>query len=219
MHDEHDHGGDHHAHAAPHPKRPDVEDLPETEPQRLETSIRELLIEKGVFSGSDLHRMLEAIDSWTPALGARMVARAWVDPAYKARLLSDGPAAARELGVEPGPAQLVVLENTPARHNLVVCTLCSCYPKRVLGIPPDWYKSREYRSRAVREPRAVLAEFGTELPEGVAVHVHDSTADLRYLVLPMRPAGTEAMSEEELASLATRDTMIGVSVPRVPSSP
>ena len=213
----HDHGGDHHHdHAAPHPKRPDVEDLPATEPQRLETAVRELLIEKGVFSGSDLRRMLEAIDSWTPAQGARMVARAWVDPAYKARLLADGVAAARELGVEPGPAQLVVQENTPTRHNLVVCTLCSCYPKRVLGIPPDWYKSREYRSRAVREPRAVLAEFGTELPEGVAVHVHDSTADLRYLVLPMRPAGTGAMSEEELASLATRDTMIGVAVPRVP---
>jgi nitrile hydratase len=218
MHDDHDHGGGH-VHATPHPKRPDVEDLPTSEPQRLETAVRELLIEKGVFSGSDLRRMLEAIDSWTPALGARLVARAWVDPAYKARLLSDAPAAARELGVEPGPAHLVVLENTPERHNLVVCTLCSCYPKRVLGLPPDWYKSRAYRSRAVREPRAVLAEFGTELPGGVAVHVHDSTADLRYLVLPMRPAGTEAMSEEELASLATRDAMIGVSVPRVPSSP
>jgi nitrile hydratase len=208
-----------HDHAAPHPRRPDVEDLPATEPQLLEAAVRELLIEKGVFRGEDLHRMLEAIDSWTPAVGARLVARAWVDPTYKARLLSDAPAAARELGVEPGPAQLVVLENTPERHNLVVCTLCSCYPKRVLGIPPDWYKSREYRSRAVREPRAVLAEFGTVLPEGVAVHVHDSTAELRYLVLPMRPAGTGAMTEGELASLATRDTMIGVSVPRVPPTP
>jgi nitrile hydratase subunit alpha len=147
------------------------------------------------------------------------VARAWVDPAYKARLLADAPAAARELGVETGSTQLVVLENTPERHNLVVCTLCSCYPKRVLGIPPDWYKSRAYRSRAVSEPRAVLAEFGTELPAGVAVHVHDSTADLRYLVLPMRPPGTEAMSEEELSTLATRDTMIGVAVPRGPSPP
>jgi nitrile hydratase len=218
MHDEHNHGGDHEP-ANPHPKQPDVEDLPATEPQRLEAAVRELLIEKGVFRGSDLHRMLEAIDSWTPALGARLVARAWVDPAYKARLLSDAPAAARELGVDPGPTKLVVLENTPERHNLVVCTLCSCYPKRILGIPPDWYKSRAYRSRAVREPRAVLAEFGTELPEGVAVHVHDSTADLRYLVLPMRPQGTEALPEEELATLATRDTMIGVSVPRVPSPP
>jgi nitrile hydratase len=162
--------------------------------------------------------MLEAIDSWTPALGARLVARAWVDPAYKARLLASAPSAARELGVDPGTTELVALENTPDRHNLVVCTLCSCYPKRILGIPPDWYKSRAYRSRAVSEPRAVLAEFGTELPEGVAVHVHDSTAELRYLVLPMRPPGTEGMSEEALAALVTRDSMIGVTVPRGPSA-
>src|SRR5262249_27169840 len=160
---------------------------PTTEAQRLETAVRELLVEKRVFSGSDLREMLEAIDSWTPALGARVVARAWVDPGFKARLLSDAPAAVRGLGPGPGPPQLVAPGDTPGRHNLVVCTLCSCYPKRILGIPPDWYKSRAYRSRAVREPRAVLAEFGTELPEGVAVHVHDSTAELRYLVLPMRP--------------------------------
>jgi nitrile hydratase len=225
MHDEHDHdhvhedehgGGDGPPHA--HPKQPDVEDLPTTESQWLETAVRELLIEKGVFSGSDLRRMLEEIDSWTPALGARLVARAWVDPAFKFRLLSDAPAAARDLGIESGPAHLVVLENTPERHNLVVCTLCSCYPKRILGIPPDWYKSRAYRSRAVKEPRAVLTEFGTELPEGVAIHVHDSTADLRYLVLPMRPSGTEGMSEEELAALVTRDSMVGVAVPLAPSS-
>lgn len=211
MNHEHDHGADH-AHT-PHPPQPDVEDLPVTESQLLETAVRELLIEKGVFTGADVRRMLETIDSWTPALGARLVARAWVDPAFKARLLSDAPAAARELGLDPGPAHLVVIENTPERHNLVVCTLCSCYPKRLLGIPPDWYKSRAYRSRAVREPRAVLAEFGTVLSEGVAVHVHDSTADLRYLILPMQPAGTEGMSEEELATLVTRDQMIGVAVP------
>jgi nitrile hydratase subunit alpha len=201
-----------------HPKQPDVEDLPATEPQRLETSVRELLIEKGVLSGSDLRRMIEAIDSWTPALGARLVARAWIDPVFKARLLSDAPSAARELGIEPGTTLLVALENTPERHNLVVCTLCSCYPKRILGIPPDWYKSRAYRSRAVREPRAVLAEFGTDLPAEAAVHVHDSTADLRYLVLPMRPSGTETMPEEELAALVTRDSMIGVALPHAPSS-
>jgi nitrile hydratase subunit alpha len=201
-----------------HPKQPDVEDLPATEPQRLETSVRELLIEKGVLSGSDLRRMIEAIDSWTPALGARLVARAWIDPAFKARLLSDAPSAARELGIEPGTTLLVALENTPERHNLVVCTLCSCYPKRILGIPPDWYKSRAYRSRAVREPRAVLAEFGTDLPAEAAVHVHDSTADLRYLVLPMRPSGTETMPAEELAALVTRDSMIGVALPHAPSS-
>ena len=204
-------------HAHPHPKRPDVEDMPVTESQRLETSVRELLIEKGVFSASDLRRMLETIDSWTPALGARLVARAWVDPAFKARLLSDAPASARELGIASGPAHLVVLENTPEKHNVVVCTLCSCYPKPILGIPPDWYKSRAYRSRAVREPRAVLAEFGTVLPEGQAVHVHDSTADLRYLVLPMRPPETEGMTEDELAALVTRDSMIGVALPHAPS--
>jgi nitrile hydratase len=223
MNDEQDHHHDlHHdaaaGRAAVHPRQPDTEDLPTTESQLLETSIRELLIDKAVFSAAELREMLEAIDSWTPALGARLVARAWVDPLFKARLLSDAPIAARELGIEPGPAQLVVLENTPSRHNLVVCTLCSCYPKRILGIPPDWYKSRNYRSRAVCEPRAVLAEFGTELPEGVAVHVHDSTADLRYMVLPMRPSGTEGMPEEALAALITRDSMIGVTVPRAPSS-
>ncbi len=216
MHDEHEHDDDHgHPHA--HPKQPDIEDLPVTEVQLLEAAVRELLTEKGIFSASDFRRMLETIDSWTPALGARLVARAWVDPAFKARLLSDGPSAARELGLDPGASHLVVQENTPERHNLIVCTLCSCWPKRILGIPPDWYKSRAYRSRAVHEPRAVLAEFGTELPEGVAVHVHDSTADLRYLVLPMRPAGTEGMSEEELAALVTRDSMVGVAVPGVPS--
>src|SRR3954447_26049313 len=147
MHDEHDHEhGEGPGHAAAHPRRPDVEDLPATESQWLEAAVRELLIEKGVVSGADLRRMLETIDAWTPALGARLVARAWVDPAFKARLLSDAPAAARELGIEPGHTQLVVLENTPERHNLVVCTLCSCYPKPILGIPPDWYKSRAYRS-------------------------------------------------------------------------
>jgi nitrile hydratase subunit alpha len=221
MHDEHEHEHDHHHdhdHPHAHPKQPDIEDLPVTEVQLLETAVRELLTEKGIFSGSDFRQMLERIDSWTPALGARMVARAWVDPAFKARLLSDAPAAARELGIDPGPTHLVVQENTPERHNLIVCTLCSCWPKRILGIPPDWYKSRAYRSRAVHEPRAVLAEFGTELPAGVAVHVHDSTADLRYLVLPMRPAGTEGMSEEELAALVTRDSMVGVAVPGSPSS-
>jgi nitrile hydratase len=220
MSDEHDHiHGTTDDHAPAHPRRPDVEDLPTGESQRLEVAVRELLIEKGVLGNPELREMLEAIDSWTPALGARLVARAWVDASYKARLLASAPAAARELGVDPGTTHLVALENTADRHNLVVCTLCSCYPKRILGIPPDWYKSRDYRSRAVSEPRAVLAEFGTELAAEVSVHVHDSTAELRYLVLPMRPAGTEGMSEEALAALVTRDSMIGVSVPRGPSTP
>ncbi len=214
MHDDHDHDSPAH----PHLKRPDVEDLPVTESQRLETAVRELLLEKGVFDTADLRRVLEMIDSWVPSHGARIVARAWVDSSYKQRLLNDAPAAVRELGIDPGPTQLVVIENTPERHNLVVCTLCSCYPRRILGLPPDWYKSRAYRSRAVREPRAVLAEFGTELPEGVPVHVHDSTADLRYLVLPMRPADTEGMSEEQLVELVSRDSMIGVALPMSPAA-
>jgi nitrile hydratase len=219
MHDEHEHEHDHnHGHVHQHPKQPDVEDLPQTEMQQLEVAVRELLIEKGVFNGADLRRVVELIDTITPAMGARVVARAWLDPAFKSRLLTNAPAAVRELGLDASPAHLVVVENTSERHNLIVCTLCSCYPKPILGIPPDWYKSRVYRSRAVREPRSVLAEFGTTLPDGVAVHVHDSTADLRYVVLPMRPAGTEGLSEEALAALVTRDSMIGVTVPQPPSS-
>jgi nitrile hydratase subunit alpha len=138
------------------------------------------------------------------------VARAWVDPAFKARALANGSAAAQELGIESGTYKLIVLENTPKLHNLVVCTLCSCYPRMLLGLPPDWYKARNYRSRAVNEPRAVLREFGTIVPDGVEVRVHDSTADMRYLVLPMRPAGSESLSEADLAKLVTRDSMIGV---------
>src|SRR5262249_11319413 len=156
----------------------------------------------------DVRRVVEVIDSQTPALGARVVARAWVDPEYKQRLLADGTKAVEELGIPMGGTKLVVVENTPQVHNLIVCTLCSCYPRPVLGLPPDWYKSKNYRSRAIREPRSVLAEFGTTLPEGVAVRVHDSTADMRYLVLPLRPAGTEHLTEEQLADLVTRDSMI-----------
>src|SRR5262249_13076434 len=155
-------------------------------------------------------------DSQTPAIGARVVARAWVDPAYRARLLADGSAAVAELGIDMEDVKLVVVENTPDVHNLIVCTLCSCYPRPVLGLPPDWYKSRAYRSRAAREPRALLREFGTIIPDGVAVRVHDSSADMRYLVLPLRPAGAEGLSEAELAELVTRDSMIGVSLPRWP---
>jgi nitrile hydratase len=179
-------------------------------------AMRELLIEKGVFTADELRAQIERMDSRGPALGARMVARAWVDPAYKERLLQDGSAAAEELlDISVAPLRLVVVENKPKLHNMIVCTLCSCYPRNVLGLPPDWYKSRPYRSRAVIEPRAVLAEFGTVLPHDVEVRVHDSTADMRYLVLPMRPAGTEGWSEEKLAGIVTRDAMIGVTVPRL----
>jgi nitrile hydratase len=183
--------------------------------QAMEIALRELLIEKGIITADEVRRAIEAMDARTPALGARIVARAWSNPAYKARLLADGSAGARELGIDMATTRLVVLENTPDVHNLVVCTLCSCYPRPVLGLPPDWYKSRAYRSRAVREPRAVLKEFGTILPDDVEVRVHDSTADMRYLVLPERPAATEGWSEERLAALVTRDSMIGVTRCRV----
>ena len=144
-----------------------------------------------------------------------MIARAWTDPEYKARLLADGTAAIAELGYGGMQGEhMVVVENTPDVHNVVVCTLCSCYPRMLLGLPPDWYKSRNYRSRVVREPRAVLKEFGLELPESVVVRIHDSTADMRYMVLPKRPDGTDGMDEEALAALVTRDCMIGVAVPR-----
>ena len=207
----HDHDHDH-----PHAPPPDT-DGPLTYHQRLEVAVRELLLAKGVISGDDVRRTLEEIDSQTPALGAKVVARAWVDPAYRQRLLANGTAAVEEVGISMGGVKLVVVEDTPQVHNLIVCTLCSCYPRPLLGLPPDWYKSRAYRSRAVREPRAVLAEFGTVVPDDVAVRVHDSTADMRYLVLPLRPEGTEDLNEAALADLVTRDSMIGVSLPRQPA--
>ena len=173
-----------------------------------------LLVEKGVVTEAEIQDNIAYMDSRSPANGARLVARAWTDEAFKARLLVDGKAAAIELGIDAGASpDLVVVENTPGVHNLIVCTLCSCYPRNVLGRPPDWYKSFEYRSRAVREPRAVMREFGFEPPEGTRVAVHDSTADVRYMVLPMRPPGTEGMGEEELTSLVTRDALIGTSIP------
>lgn len=178
--------------------------------QVMEIALRELLIEKNVFTAADVRRQIEAMDNRNPGIGARLVARAWLDADYKARALANGSDAAREIGIEVGPTKLIVLENTAKVHNLVVCTLCSCYPRMLLGLPPDWYKSKSYRSRAVREPRAVLREFGTDIPDGVDVRVHDSTADMRYLVLPLRPSGTEQLSESELAQRVTRDSMIGV---------
>lgn len=198
-------GGDHHAH--PHP--PDAEDALSYY-QVMEIALRELLIAKGIVTADDVRGAVEAMDARTPAQGARVVARAWCDPAYKARLLADGSAAVRELGIDMATTHLLVVENRPGLHNVIVCTLCSCYPRMLLGLPPDWYKSRAYRSRVVREPRAVLAEFGTVLPDDVEVRVHDSTADMRYLVLPERPAGTEGWSEERLAQLVSRDSMVGV---------
>jgi len=178
--------------------------------RRMQAAVEELLILKGVVTAADVDREVAAMASRSPARGARMVAHAWVDPDYKARALADGSAAAEEIGLEVGPLKLIVVENTPEVHNVIVCTLCSCYPRTLLGIPPEWYKSRAYRSRVVRDPRTVLAEFGTRVPEGVHIRVHDSTADMRYIVLPLRPAGTEGWSEERLAGLVTRDSLIGV---------
>lgn len=183
--------------------------------QLIEVSLRELLVEKGVLTEAEVDATVEDMRRRGPERGARVVARAWTDPAFKARLLADGTRACEELGLDLPALRLVVVENTPEVHNAIVCTLCSCYPRMLLGLPPDWYKSREYRSRMVREPRAVLAEFGLVLPESVRIRVHDSTADMRYMVLPMRPAGTEGWSEERLASIVTRDAMIGVAVPKV----
>jgi nitrile hydratase len=180
-------------------------------------ALAELLVEKGVIGRDDIRREIDWLVSRTPADGARLVARAWVDPEFKARLLEDARAAAVDLDLDPGPSPVVeAVENTEMVHNMVVCTLCSCYPRALLGPPPDWYKSLPYRSRAVSDPRGVLREFGVDLDEDVEVRVHDSTADIRYLVIPRRPQGTESMTEAELAGLVTRDSMIGVAQPETP---
>jgi thiocyanate hydrolase subunit gamma len=177
----------------------------------LERSITELLVDTQLIGPDEIRRQIEVLDSRTPALGAKVVARAWVDPGFRARLLADGRSACEELGITfYDDTGLIVLENTDKVHNLIVCTLCSCYPRPVLGLPPDWYKLKPYRARAVTEPRAVLAEFGTVIPDDVEVRVSDSTAQVRFLVLPKRPPGTENFSEEQLAAIVTRDAMIGV---------
>jgi nitrile hydratase len=176
-----------------------------------------LLVEKGVLEREELRQRIDWLVSRTPADGARLVARAWVDEDFKQRLLADAREAALELDLDPGPSPVVIaLENTDAVHHLVVCTLCSCYPKALLGPPPDWYKSLPYRSRAVADPRGVLQEFGVTLEDNVELRVVDSTADIRYLVVPRRPDGTDALDENALATLVTRDSMIGVSQPAVP---
>ena len=181
-------------------------------------ALEALLVEKGVVNREDVRRRIDWLVSRSPADGARLVARAWVDPAFNGRLLADARAAALELGLDAGPAPvLVAVQNTSAVHHLVVCTLCSCYPRALLGPPPDWYKSLPYRSRAVAEPRDVLAEFGVDLDDSVEVRVLDSTADIRYLVIPRRPDGTDTMSEDELAGIVTRDSMIGVAQPAAPA--
>jgi nitrile hydratase len=178
-------------------------------------ALESLLVEKGLTSSDVVDQVISVYEQDVgPRNGAKVIARAWVDPAFKARLLADGSAAVEELGF--GGALLAVVENTPEVHNLVVCTLCSCYPNALIGLPPTWYKSFAYRSRAVIEPRAVLREFGLELDESVEIRVWDSSSELRYMVLPERPVGTERLSEEELAELVTRDAMIGVAKVQAP---
>lgn len=207
MHD-HDHEPDH-DHDHDHPKESD-EPMP-VYYEIMEIAVRELLIEKKVFGPGEIRRQIEVLDSRSPALGAKVVARAWVDPEFRSRLLANGRTACEEFGISfYDDTQLIVLENTDQVHNLVVCTLCSCYPRPLLGLPPDWYKAKPYRARAVKEPRAVLEEFGTHIPENVEICVSDSTSMVRYLVLPQRPAGSQDLSEQQLADLVTRDSMIGV---------
>ena len=205
------------SHDHDHPHEP-LTNVAETAVATRVRALADLLVDKGVVEREDLHQRIDWLVSRSPSDGARLVARAWVDPEFKQRLLADTRAAAFELDLDPGPSPTVVaLENTETVHHMVVCTLCSCYPKALLGPPPDWYKDFPYRSRAVSEPRAVLEEFGVHLDDGVEVRVYDSTADIRYLVVPRRPPGTETLREEELAALVTRDSMIGVAVPVSPS--
>lgn len=174
-------------------------------------AIRDILLEKGILTNEEIQQQIEYIEARTPANGARLVARAWVDPDFKRRLLADPKAACAEMGIDATSLnEFVVLENTEKVRHLVVCTLCSCYPRPILGRPPDWYKSFNYRARAVNDPRGVMREFGHDVPETVEIRVHDSTADMRYLVLPVRPKGTENLSEEELRKLVIRDSLIGV---------
>jgi nitrile hydratase len=214
MHDEHDdHDHADHGHAPP---QKDHDAGPMGAYEVLEEAVRSLLIEKGVLRPEEIAAQVDVMDSRSPALGAKVVARAWTDRAFKKRLIADTRAALAELGIDIGTlAEFRVVENSHKVHNVIVCTLCSCYPKMLLGIPPAWYKSLAYRSRTVMDPRSVLAEFGVTIPDDVTVRVHDSTADLRYIVLPVRPKGTKGWSEEQLAAIVTRDCMIGTALPGV----
>lgn len=194
-----------------HDHDPAPEDPPPGYFEIMEIAVRELLVERGLIGAGEIRRQIEVLDSRNEALGARVVVKAWLDPAFRSRLLADGRSGCEELGISfYDDTGLIVLENSDSVHNLVVCTLCSCYPRPVLGLPPDWYKQKPYRARAVREPRSVLAEFGTVIPQDVQVRVSDSTAMVRFLVLPQRPPGTEGWPADRLEALVTRDSMIGV---------
>ncbi|MDA0334613.1 MAG: nitrile hydratase subunit alpha [bacterium] len=205
-----------HDHPHRHPPQADHRE-PVSHYEWLGVALNELLMEKGLYTAQELREMMAEVEAVEPSThGARVVARAWVDEDFRVRLLKDANTAVEALGFDSAATDLTVLENTDEIHNVVVCTLCSCYPRSLLGRPPTWYKSASYRSRLVREPRSVLREFGTQLPDNVTVRVHDSTAELRYLVLPLRPQGTDDWTEERLAELVTRDSMIGVTTARTP---
>jgi len=208
----HDHGD--HVHD-PNAPLNEHDNGPPSEYEILSRAMQELFEAKGLITAEEIRRRMEQFEEDFPYRGSRVVARAWVDPDFRKRLLEDGRAACIEMGIDIEAERLIAVENTPDVHNLIVCTLCSCYPRALLGMPPTWYKSRNYRSRVVFEPRAVLKEFGTELPDKVTVRVHDSNADMRYVVIPMRPEGTNDWTEDQLAEILTRDTLVGVTVPRV----
>ncbi len=202
-----------------HPIPKDFEDTPFTEKMVLAQAIEELIIEKKITSSHEIRHQVDLIDSRSPMLGAELIAHGWLDSKFKEKLLINLNEAAKEIGIDTGTIPIRAIENTEKIHNLIVCTLCSCYPRMILGLPPDWYKSREYRSRAVREPRKVLLEFGTNIPKNVEVCVHDSTADLRYIVIPKRPPETIDWSFSQLTQIITRDSMIGVDIPKILLSP
>jgi nitrile hydratase alpha subunit len=209
----HDHH--HHPHRHPPASGPDHDSGPPSEHEIMSRAMQELLEEKGVLTADQVRARMEQFEQDFPYRGQRVIAHAWSDEGFKKRLLENGKAACAEFGLDLEADKVIAVENTPEVHNVVVCTLCSCYPRALLGMPPTWYKSENYRKRVVREPRAVLKEFGTTLPERVTVRVHDSNADMRYVVVPMRPAGTEGWSEERLAEIITRDALVGVTVPKV----
>ena len=218
-HDDHDHDDDHDPSHAHSPPQKDHDTGPMSAYEVLEEAVRSLLIEKGVITAQEITAAIDLMDSRSPALGAKVVARAWVDPAFKKRLLADTRTALAELGIDIGTlADFRTVENTPQVHNVIVCTLCSCYPIALLGPSPTWYKSEAYRARVVRDPRWVLADFGTSLPEDVHITVWDASAETRYMVLPRRPDAAGA-TEKQLAALVTRNGLIGTAIPVAPAKP
>jgi len=208
MHDHHDHD---------QTFQPDHDSGPATPYEVLEHAVRALLIDKGVMTSAEIAAQIDTMASRNAVVGAKVTARAWTDPEFKTAYLGDTRQALMSLDIDIGDlAEYRVVENTADVHNVIVCTLCSCYPKLLLGYPPAWYKSLTYRSRTVREPRSVLSEFGVTVPDDVEVRIHDSTADLRYIVLPKRPSGTDGWSADQLAEIVSRDSLIGTAIPSVP---